>query len=128
MRDKKQAFVELIQRHRGESQAIDSKRIARYLEIEDSPGQPATRTLIKEAIREHWLPVGANENGYYWLTTTEELERYLKNLRGRIAGIAARIKAVEAYFYAHQAVPLGSEQCGQVYIDFQNYQEGASLR
>ncbi len=102
MKDYKQEFAVLIRNYRGEAKALSSEWIAFHLGIQDGPGHPKTRKIVKEAIREFWLPVGATEKGYYWLTTEEELERYLASLRGRIAAIATRIKAVEMNFYSDQ--------------------------
>lgn len=108
--DSEKRLAELLIRHKGEENAISSQEIADILRIKDGPGTRQTRELIKKVITKYWLPVGANEKGYYWITSAEELERYLTNLRRRIRGIENRIEAVEIGYIREKAQRGGTAE------------------
>jgi hypothetical protein len=54
---------------------------------------PKTRDLIRELIFDG-NPIGSNSNGYFWITTYDELTEYIDSLQGRINGIEQRIKLI----------------------------------
>jgi hypothetical protein len=73
---------------------VSSRQLALALGVDDTPGQPATRRLIAEAVRRHAVPIGANERGYYLIESPEQLEEYVLELRSRSLAIDARAEAV----------------------------------
>lgn len=72
--------------------------------IEDTEASPKTREAIKTLLRhdEYDLPIRSCHAGYYILTTQSELEEYLDNLDGRIAGIEERKELITAAYKQRQ--------------------------
>lgn len=73
---------------------------------ETTTGNIATRRLVKNSMEDAAIPmgvpIGADTQGYYVITSHEGLEDYLDNLRGRIAGTQKRIDLVKAAWRVKQ--------------------------
>ena len=78
---------------------VTSKEIASRFRINDCEGNFTTRMKIKEAMRlvavKMGIPIGADNRGYYFIETKEELDKYVSNLEQRIQGIQERIDIVK---------------------------------
>jgi len=96
----KMLIQSLILRHRGKGMAVTVKNIATALAIQEDGGitNPITRKMITEIIETSRLPIGSCSNGYFLITTEDELNDYVKNLNSRIAGIRQRIMNVQRAF------------------------------
>lgn len=86
----------VLREHVGPSQAITSSELADELDITDGEANPATREAIRVVCEERGLPVAASARGYYVIEDRGQLEEYLENLDGRIAGIQQRKQLVAA--------------------------------
>lgn len=78
--------AEILKRHRGKENAITARDIADSLGIREGDTFVRTRTIIDRAIREHGLPIAANNGrppGYFYIANQEELFEYMGTLEGR---------------------------------------------
>ena len=57
--------------------------------------QEPTRTLIKEAIVDHDIPIGSDNSGYWLIDSQAELDRVVDLLEGRIRGFQARVDGIK---------------------------------
>jgi hypothetical protein len=87
---------DVLRQHVGPSNAITSSELAAEAGIKDSEANPATREAIRVLCEQRELPVAASARGYYLIEDRGQLEEYLENLDGRIAGIQQRKQLVAA--------------------------------
>lgn len=97
---------------------VTSDEIKHHFGIpETTTGNLNTRSLIKEAMREVAIlmgaPIGADGKGYFLIRTQSQLEDYLKNLQHRITGIEERMELVRnAWATGHPNVPTQKSLLG----------------
>ena len=94
--------IELENKHIGKANKITSKQIAEIIGINEDATQAKTRALILECARKYELPLAADNRGYYLITSKDELNEYIKNLRSRIDGIEDRINLITENFNKRQ--------------------------
>lgn len=80
----------VLQEHVGPQDAITSGELASACGIADGDANPDTRAAIRTLVEDRNLPVAATSQGYYLMTSREQLESYLEDLDSRIAGIQER--------------------------------------
>ena len=86
---------EMLEAHRGKQNRVTSSEIAIAIgNLNEDDTHADTRTKIKKCITNYNLPAVADNHGYYFAITNEELEKYMKNLDKRIAGILERKELV----------------------------------
>ena len=73
--------------HKGKSNHITSAQIASLLGIIEDDTHAFTRNLILECAEKYSIPLAANNNGYYVISTDKEYFDYIKNLESRQQGI-----------------------------------------
>ena len=89
---------DLIRLHVGHENPLQSADLSRALSIgDDHRGTRVTRALITDLIRQGY-PIGATGQGFFVIQTSEELERYCRELSSRAAGILARSRNVQRAF------------------------------
>lgn len=99
--DTKKQIIGIIKNHVGKENAITVGEIASLLGRKYYEGMtnPITRSEIKEIISEAKIPIGSCGNGYFIITSYEELRNYVRSLKGRISGINHRINVVRNAFW-----------------------------
>lgn len=91
-----EAVANILRQHRGKKNAITVKRIADKIgKSYDHATCPGTRQLIFYLMKNQKMPIGSCANGYFLITTDDELEEYTATLYGRAEGIMDRIAAVQ---------------------------------
>lgn len=85
-----QEIAEILSAHRGTRNKITSAAIARKIGIYEDDTHAQTRALIKQAAEQFDLPLAGDSNGYFIITSEDELNAYVANLNSRIAGIEER--------------------------------------
>lgn len=81
----------ILERHRGKQNKITSAEIA--IEIgndKEDDTHADTRAKILKCIKKYNLPVLADNTGYYYASTDDELNNYINNLNKRIKAIEER--------------------------------------
>lgn len=91
-----------LEKHIGKSNKITSKQIAEIIGIREDATQAKTRALILECAKQYKLPLAADNQGYYLITSERELNEYIKNLDSRIAGIKDRKRLIKENFKEKQ--------------------------
>jgi len=81
-----------------QAEAITSGELSDRLNVGDGEANPKTRELIHDVMRERDLPVIAGHSGYYVAGSLKEVEEYLDDLDGRIAGIEGRKRDLVAAY------------------------------
>lgn len=81
-----------------QEEAITSGELSEMLDVDDGEANPHTRELIRETMEERNLPIVSGHSGYWVAATTSEVESYLSDLDGRIAGIEDRKQEIVAAF------------------------------
>lgn len=96
--DKLEEIRELLERHIGKGNPVSAQV------IQDKYGNPTDKThrkardLVLKCADKYELPVAGNDEGYYIISTQEEMDEYKANLRSRISGIQEREEKMERYF------------------------------
>ncbi len=107
--------------HRGEKNAITARKISTIVEIEDNDTFINTRMLIRKVIKKKQLPIGALDNGgYFLMEDPKELSEYIQTLNRRIIGITDRKARVIRYFEAYHNKKFDED--GEEEIDCGNAQ------
>jgi len=93
-----------ILRHipKGRENARTAAEIARRAEI-DSTGStfPGIRKVIKQVLIGEWKkPIGSCNDGFFFITTTEELQSCLDDYNARIRGIEKKARTLKEAFEA----------------------------
>ncbi len=90
---------EILLKHKGKKSAITAREIANQVVIRDNDTFINTRMLIRKLMKNKQLPIGALDNGGYFLIENEkELNEYAKMLDRRANGIVTRKARAIVYF------------------------------
>ena len=88
--------------HQGKQNAIASAEIAKAIGIVENDTHAQTRALILECAEQYRLPVAASANGYYLITSQQELDEYMANLDLRIEGMEERKRLIHKNYKENQ--------------------------
>lgn len=90
---------EILLGHKGKKNAITAREIAKKVGVRDNDTFVNTRMLIKKLMKNKQLPIGALDNGGYFLIENQkELNDYAKMLDRRANGIITRKARAIVYF------------------------------
>jgi len=89
---------EILEQHRGKSNQISAGEVGPMVGINEDPTHFQTRKLILQTIKRFQLPVAASSRGYYLISTSQELEKYLSSIDGRMREMQKRKKIVRQAF------------------------------
>ena len=107
----------IISKHKGKKNAITAREIARIVGIPDNDTFITTRMLIRKLIKKKQLPIGALDNGgYFLMEDPKELSDYVKTLNRRIIGITDRKARVIRYFESY---------CNKEFTETEEFDEDA---
>lgn len=84
--------------HRGKGNEISAGVIGDLLQFEKDDTHAKARKRIKKCAEKYHIPLAANNNGYYIMTTPDELKEYQDNLDSRIEEINERKKIMTDYY------------------------------
>lgn len=80
-----------MENHVGHLNPITSQELSERLGgIDSLDSTPNTRTLIRELTRQRNIPIAASPDGYFIITSKDELDSYMERLETRIEGIERR--------------------------------------
>jgi hypothetical protein len=102
----------VLLKHVGKKNAITAREISNALGIKDNATWINTRMLIRKLMKNKQLPMGALDNGGYFMIENEkELNEYAKMLDRRANGIVTRKARAIVYFenYYNQDI-AGTEE------------------
>lgn len=102
----------ILLKHKGKKNAIIAREIAKKVGIRDNDTFINTRMLIRKIMKNKQLPIGALDNGgYFIIENQKELNDYAKMLDRRVNGITTRKARAVVYFenYYKQAY-TGTEE------------------
>lgn len=90
---------EILLKHKGKKSAITAREIAKKVGIRDNDTFINTRMLIRKLMKNKQLPIGALDNGgYFIIENQKELNDYAKMLDRRANGITTRKARAIVYF------------------------------
>lgn len=81
-----------------QEEAITSGELSDRLDVGDGEANPKTREIITDLIEERNMPIIAGHCGYWVAADMQEIEDYLDDLDGRIAGIQQRKQRLVAAY------------------------------
>lgn len=87
-----------LKKHYGKGHEISAGEIEEMLGYQTEGSHHKGRTLILKCAEVYNIPLGSNSNGYYIMTTPEELAENGATLDSRIAGIEAHKLLMEKNF------------------------------
>lgn len=92
-------LVEFIREHKGRSQAVSSKEIAKYLSSKGYETTPwAVNTCVKHVMYDRHLPICfVNAKGYYWSVSKDEIQKTIADLSGRIEELQRHIDHLNSF-------------------------------
>jgi len=105
-----------LRQHSGPDEAITSSELSELLDTADSEGNPKTREAIRVLMEERRIPIAADNNGYYLIETSEQLEKYLDTLEARKNGIEQRRQLVTTAWLRSGASPVRTDG-GSKYVN-----------
>ena len=76
-----------------EARPITARQLSNQCSRYEDGTAPQTRGLIRELISEGY-PIASNRKGYYMIRSGKQMQKYMNDLAGRIAGISQRIHDV----------------------------------
>ena len=92
------ALKSILLAHKGRDHGITSGEIAILLEIDEDDTHQVVRKMIKECAYLYHMPLAADRNGYYVITSKEELDDYCHNLTMRAKTINKRKRRMEDFY------------------------------
>ena len=79
-----EAIKKFLLEHKGKVNAVPANKISKMLKIPEDDTVPTTRRLITKLILEEGMPIGAYDNGYFYIETAKELAEYMEFLDAKI--------------------------------------------
>jgi len=95
----------------GKKNAITAREIATAVGIKDNDTFVNTRMLIRKLMKNKQLPIGALDNGgYFIIESQKELNDYAKSLDRRANGIVTRKARAIVYYENYYKQDFGGEE------------------
>lgn len=91
--------ADILKDHRGEAEAISSAQINNQVQLDKSDTRSRTREVIKYLLFERGMAIGATNQGYYLIKTSEELLDNIERLDDRIFGLELRKKGIRMAYH-----------------------------
>ena len=88
----------ILMKHKGKRKSITSAEIADMLGIDDGDTHSQVRYLIKRCVYSYPIPLAGDVNGYYIITSQEELDEYCDNLELRARQIHQRKNKMKKFY------------------------------
>ena len=94
-----QEIEEILLKHKGKKNAITARQISKKVGVRDNDTFVNTRMIIRKLMKNKQLPIGALDNGgYFIIENQKELNAYAKMLDRRANGIMTRKARAIVYF------------------------------
>ena len=90
IKDELELIKKQLSKHRGKGNEISAGIIGDLLKFEKDDTHAKARYRIKKCAEKYHIPLAANNNGYFIMTTPDELKEYQENLDSRIEEIKER--------------------------------------
>lgn len=82
----------ILEEHKGKRNEVSAQIIEEKFGNPKDATHSKARDLIKQCIERFHLPIAANDKGYYYITSEDELKEYSSNLYSRAKEINDRAK------------------------------------
>ena len=88
----------ILMKHKCKRKSITTAEIPDMLGIDDGDTHSQVRYLIKRCVYSYHIPLAGDVNGYYIITSQEELDEYCDNLELRARQIHQRKNKMKKFY------------------------------